>query len=362
MLFPSELALKTALQQQAATLGFTQLRVSAPHLPPQHADALNAWLAAGYHGTMDYMAKHGLKRVRPTELIPGTRSVISVALPYWPPASAAAQTVLANPQQAYIARYALGRDYHKTLRTRLQQLAQWLQQTVAGAAVRVFTDSAPVAEVALATQAGLGWRGKHTLLLNRSGSYFFLGEILTDVALPPDGVIDEHCGRCQCCQSVCPTQAIIAPYVLDARRCISYLTIEYRGVIPLALRPLLGNRVYGCDDCQLVCPWNRFAHPTQEQDFRVRHGLDAPDLLALWHWNAEDFYQRMAGSPIYRIGFECWRRNLAVALGNAPASAAVVTALSHALPQAGALVAEHIDWALAQQKQNSACALAKPPA
>lgn len=342
------IALKAALQQQAHQLGFGSMRVSPPYLPNAQAEALSAWLAADYHGTMDYMAKHGLKRVRPTELIVGTRRVISVNLPYWPSNAVTASSVLLNRQQAYIARYALGRDYHKTLRTRLQRLAHWLQQAAPGCAVRVFTDSAPVAEVALATQAGMGWRGKHTLLLNRGGSYFFLGEIFTDLALPVDEASESHCGHCQRCQNVCPTQAIVAPYILDARRCIAYLTIEYRGSIPVTLRPLLGNRVYGCDDCQLVCPWNRFTVPTLEQDFRVRHGLDAPDLLSLWQWSAQEFEERMAGSPIYRIGFECWQRNLAIALGNAPFSSALVQALWQAMPQASPLVAEHIAWALAQ--------------
>ena len=307
---------------------------------------LAEWLAAGFHGEMDYMASHGSKRARPTELRHGTLRVISARMNYQPHA-APGWSVVGAPDKAYIARYATGRDYHKVLRQRLAQLAQRVEQEIGAFGYRVYTDSAPVMEVELAAKSGLGWRGKHTLLLSRdAGSYFFLGEIYTDLPLPADAPIADHCGSCSKCLDVCPTGAIVAPYRVDARRCISYLTIELKGAIPLELRPLIGNRVYGCDDCQLACPWNRHAQISGEPDFRVRHGLDSAQLVELFAWSENQFYDRMAGSAIRRIGFERWSRNLAVGLGNAPDSTTVVSALESRADDPSPLVREHIAWAL----------------
>ncbi|AQR65469.1 tRNA epoxyqueuosine(34) reductase QueG [Aquaspirillum sp. LM1] len=334
----------------AYELGFSGVSIGRAALPESVEQSLLDWLAAGFHGEMDYMARHGVLRARPAELVPGALTVISVRLPYRDPAAADMHAVLADGEKAAIARYALGRDYHKTLRNRLQKLADRLVAAVGPVGYRVFTDSAPLMEVALASQSGLGWRGKHTLLIQRDeGSFFFLGELLTDLPLPLDAPTDAHCGRCTRCLDACPTQAIVAPYQLDARRCISYLTIELAGSIPEPLRALIGNRVYGCDDCQLVCPWNRFAVPTSEADFAVRHGLDHASLASLFAWEASDFTQRMAGSPIYRIGHERWLRNLAVGLGNAPATPAVLAALLARRDHPSALVREHVGWALARQ-------------
>ncbi len=312
------------------------------------AERLAAWLAAGYHGEMDYMARHGAKRARPGELRPGTLRVISARMDYLPQAADAWQ-VLKAPDRAYVARYAVGRDYHKVLRARLEALARRIEQSVGAFGHRVYTDSAPVMEVELATKAGIGWRGKHTLLLSRdAGSYFFLGEIYTDLPLPVDAPLQAHCGSCAKCIDACPTRAIVAPYRLDARRCISYLTIELKGAIPESLRPLIGNRVYGCDDCQLVCPWNRYAKLSGEADFRVRNGLDAAQLAELFAWSEGEFRERMAGSAIHRIGYERWSRNLAVGLGNAPTSAAVIGALKRRADDPSPLVREHVAWALAR--------------
>jgi epoxyqueuosine reductase len=343
-------ALVDNIRAWARSLGFGAIGIADIHLPEAEA-GLQAWLDAGFHGEMDYMAKHGLTRCRPGELLPGTRRVITARLDYWPApeASARADVALADGNQAYISRYALGRDYHKVLRSRLKQLAERIALEVPHQ-WRVFTDSAPVAEVALATTSGLGWRGKHSLLLSRdSGSTFFLGEIFTDLDLPLTEPVSDHCGQCSACIDACPTQAIVAPYQVDARRCISYLTIELHGAIPENLRPLIGNRVYGCDDCQLVCPWNRFAQPTSESDFAPRNGLDASTLVDLFAWSESDFAARMAGSPIYRIGYARWLRNLAVGLGNAPFGEAVVVALEARRDEADPLVREHVHWALAQQ-------------
>ncbi|HSC81383.1 MAG TPA: tRNA epoxyqueuosine(34) reductase QueG [Chitinolyticbacter sp.] len=337
------------LKRWAEELGFARAAITGTDLG--HTEAgLVAWLDAGFHGEMDYMARHGLKRARPTELVPGTRSIVSVFLPYLPPSSAQSEAVLADGSKAYLSRYALGRDYHKVLRAKLQQLADRLTALIGPYGHRVFVDSAPVLEVALAERAGLGWRGKHTLLINRDhGSFFFLGELFTDLDLPLDPPTEnEHCGRCTRCLDFCPTRAIVAPYTVDARRCISYLTIELKGSIPVELRPMLGNRVYGCDDCQLVCPWNRFAALTGENDFHVRHGLDDVELVTLFAWSESDFQQRMAGSAIYRIGYERWLRNLAVGLGNAPGSEAVIDALRARQDDSSALVREHVIWALQQ--------------
>jgi epoxyqueuosine reductase len=328
----------------AGELGFDALAVSGVDLAGAEA-GLAAWLAGGFHGEMDYMARHGMKRARPAELLPGTLRVISVRMSYWPQA-ADAQTALDDPGRAYVSRYALGRDYHKLMRARLQKLADRIAAE-APHGYRVFVDSAPVLEVELAGRAGLGWRGKHTLLLNReAGSFFFLGEIFTDLPLPVDEPVAEHCGSCRACLDACPTGAIVAPYRVDARRCISYLTIELKGPIPAELRPLIGNRIYGCDDCQLVCPWNRFARLSTEADFAPRHGLDRATLVELFAWSEEDFRERTAGSAIHRIGFERWSRNLAVALGNAPGSAGVIAALEARADDPSALVREHVAWAL----------------
>ena len=333
----------------ARDLGFSGATIGRAELPAEVGQRLLDWLAAGHHGEMDYMARHGLLRARPAELVPGALSVVSVRLPYRDPAARDMHAVLADGDKAAIARYALGRDYHKTVRNRLQKLADRLHAAAGPLGYRVFSDSAPLMEVALAAQSGLGWRGKHTLLIHRDeGSFFFLGELLTDLPLPADAQADAHCGRCTRCLDVCPTQAIVAPYQVDARRCISYLTIELAGAIPEPLRPLIGNRVYGCDDCQLVCPWNRFAVPTAEADFAVRHGLDDASLVSLFAWEADEFAQRMAGSPIYRIGHERWLRNLAVGLGNAPSSPAVTAALLARREHPSALVREHVAWALAR--------------
>ncbi len=332
-------------------LGFQSVGISDTELSVEESHLLR-WLAAGRHGSMDYMAHHGTARARPADLVPGTIRVISARMNYWPEAGADAAAVLADGQAAYVARYALGRDYHKVLRARLQQLADRIAADVGEFGYRVFTDSAPVLEVALAAKAGLGWRGKHTLLLTRDmGSYFFLGEIYTDLPLPVSDPQSGHCGTCTACIGACPTGAIVAPYELDARRCISYLTIELPGVIPEELRPLIGNRVYGCDDCQLACPWNRFAQPATERDFAaVRHGLDRASLVELFAWTGEEFDRRMEGSAIRRIGYERWSRNLAVGLGNAPRSPEVVAALARRAADPSPLVREHVAWALARHR------------
>ena len=329
-------------------LGFQQIGISGVELPEAEAGLLS-WLAAGYHGDMNYMARHGLKRCRPAELIPGTVRIITARINYQPPDAEDSWTVLADSAKAFISRYALGRDYHKLLRTKLAQLAARIEETVGPFSYRVFSDSAPVMEVALAANSGLGWRGKHTLLLTReAGSMFFLGELYTDLPLPVDAPQGEHCGTCRACIDICPTQAIVAPYKLDARRCISYLTIEHKGSIPAALRPLIGNRVYGCDDCQLVCPWNRFAQITGERDFQVRHGLDDAELVDLFAWSETEFNTKLAGSAIRRIGHPQWLRNLAVGLGNARSTAAVIAALRARADHPSPLVREHVAWALAR--------------
>ena len=338
------------IRQWGRELGFAAVGIADSDLSAAEA-GLQTWLDQGFHGEMDYMAAHGTKRSRPAELIPGTIRIISARLDYLPPASADPHTILGDANAAYISRYALGRDYHKVLRNRLQTLAERIGQAIGEHHFRVFTDSAPVLEVELATKSGLGWRGKHTLLLNRQhGSWFFLGEIYTDLPLPVDAPEANHCGTCQACLDICPTQAIIAPYTLDARRCISYLTIELKGSIPLELRPLLGNRIYGCDDCQLVCPWNRFAQTAELADFEVRNGLDSAKLVELFAWSEGDFSERLAGSPIRRIGHERWLRNIAVALGNAPSSAEVQAALGSHLNHSSEAVREHVAWALSRQQ------------
>lgn len=314
----------------------------------REAVGYQAWLAAGHHGEMEYMVRHGSKRWRPDELQPGTKAVISVALDYWPTRAADAWSTLGDAERAYVSRYALGRDYHKPIRQRLQHFAERIASDIAPHEFRVFSDSAPVLEGALAAKAGLGWRGKHTLMLSRErGSLFFLGDIYTSLELKPDPPQRDHCGSCTACIDVCPTQAIIAPYRVDARRCISYLTIELAGAIPEAFRRPMGNRIYGCDDCQLVCPWNKFARSTALPDFEPRHGLDHATLVELFGWSAADFDERMQGSPIRRIGHERWLRNIAVALGNAPGTPEVLAALATRRNDASALVREHVAWALA---------------
>jgi epoxyqueuosine reductase len=350
-------ALVQRLQGWARELGFSQIGVSGIDLASAEA-GLQDWLAAGFHGGMGYMETHGLRRARPAALRPGTVSVITARMDYLPRASApdwaeAELRALDDPERAVVSVHARGRDYHKVLRARLQALADRLVEETGPLGHRVFTDSAPVLEVELATRAGLGWRGKHTLTLARdAGSMFFLGEIFIDRPLPATPPVAAHCGTCQACLQACPTQAIVAPYRLDARRCISYLTIEHAGAIDPALRPLLGNRIYGCDDCQLVCPWNKFAQRSALPDFDVRHALGHVTLLALWAWSEAEFGRRTEGSPIRRIGWTRWRRNLAVALGNAwreRGDPRLAQGLAAARSRADALVAEHVDWALAQR-------------
>lgn len=301
------------------------------------------WLAQGYHGSMDYMAAHGGKRARPGDLVPGTRSIISVRMNY-----PGAPGALDDPQRAAISCYARGRDYHKVLRARLQRLADGITKEIGVFAYRAFTDSAPVMEVELGSRTSMGWRGKHTLLLSRTGSWFFLGELYTDLDIAPDAPSANHCGDCTACLVACPTDAFVAPYVLDARRCISYLTIEHTGPIPEPLRPLIGNRIYGCDDCQVACPWNRFADLCHIEDFLPRHGLDRASLIELFSWTEIEFLDRLAGSPIRRIGHERWLRNLAVGLGNGQADADTVAALRARASHPSALVREHVAWALAR--------------
>lgn len=346
------LMLAQLIRQWGQELGLAQIGITDTDLSDAEPELL-AWLDRGYHGEMDYMAKHGTKRSRPTELVPGTLRILSARMNYLAEAPAQTRARMHTPGLAMISRYALGRDYHKVVKQRLEQLARrmqdWLAQQGLDHQYRVFTDSAPVLEVQLARKAGLGWRGKHTLLLNReAGSYFFLGEVFTTLPLPVDAPVRNHCGQCQACMDVCPTQAIVAPYQVDARRCISYLTIELHGAIPEPLRPLIGNRVYGCDDCQLFCPWNRFAQLSTEPDFQIRHGLNQAGLCELFSWDETTFLQRMAGSAIYRIGHERWLRNLAVGLGNAARSTEVISALQQRLDHPSALVREHVIWALKQ--------------
>jgi epoxyqueuosine reductase len=345
--------LKAALASLARARGFDALGVSDVALDADAAH-LNRWLNQGRHGEMDYMSKHGTRRTRPDELLPGTVRVLSARMDYWPEEARDATEVLQDPHAAYVSRYALGRDYHKVLRNALQGLAEDIEGEIGPMGYRVFVDSGPVLEKALANKAGLGWIGKHTNLIARdAGSYFFIGEILTDLPLPVDEPASAHCGTCSACIPACPTGAITAPYQLDARRCISYLTIELHGAIPVELRRLLGNRIYGCDDCQVVCPWNKFARAAAHPDFKIRHGLDAARLTELFAWTEDEFLERTEGSAIRRIGYERWLRNIAVALGNAPASAANTAALAARRDDASALVREHVQWALQEQSRRS---------
>jgi epoxyqueuosine reductase len=342
------IGLAARIKAWGGDLGFQAIGIADVDLSASEPQ-LAAWIDQGCHGDMDYMARHGTRRTRPAELVPGTVRVICARLDYLPPATRCASQVLADGERAFLSRYALGRDYHKVVRSRLQRLAERIGDEIGPYGYRVFTDSAPVMEVALASRAGLGWRGKHTLLLAReAGSYFFLGEIYTDLPLPTDTPLEDHCGTCTRCIAACPTGAIVAPYRLDARLCISYLTIEHKGAIPEPLRPLVGNRVYGCDDCQLACPWNRFAQPSALDDFAVRNGLDDATLVELFAWTDREFSDRLAGSAIRRIGYERWLRNLAVGLGNAPSTPSVVQALRLRIDHPSALIREHVAWALAR--------------
>ena len=345
--------LSSQIKQWASELGLSHCAITDTDLG-EHENHLLNWLNDGFHGDMHYMQRHGSKRSRPAELEAGTLRIISVRLDYYPAFGANAHTVLGSPQLGYISRYALGRDYHKLLRKRLQSLATQIESEIGPFGYRAFVDSAPVMEKAIAQKAGLGWIGKHSnLLSSTAGSFFFLGEIYTDLPLVVDApTTTEHCGSCTACMTACPTNAIVAPYRVDARRCISYLTIELHDSIPLEFRRAMGNRIYGCDDCQLVCPFNKFSQPTREQDFNPRHGLDAPDLCALFAWDDKQFDTRFRGSPIRRIGHNAWLRNIAVALGNAPNSTAVVRALEARRDHPSALVREHVHWALGEQQSK----------
>ncbi len=345
---PDYIVLARTIKTLAQAAGFQRCGISDIALEDDE-EHLRDWLAQGLYGSMDWMARHGDKRSRPQELLPGTVRVISVGLDYGRDGEQAWNT-LADGEQAYIARYALGRDYHRLMRQRLQALADRIAAEVGPFGHRVFVDSAPVLERALARNAGLGWIGKHTCIIDKDGgSWFFLGEIYVDLPLPVDSPASEHCGTCTRCIDVCPTQAITAPYRLDARRCISYLTIEHEGAIDHALRPLIGNRIFGCDDCQLVCPWNKFAKKTDEPDFRARNDLDNATLAQLFAWTEDEFLQRTEGSAIRRSGYERWLRNIAVALGNAPSSTDVLDALESRRNSDNVIVEEHVRWALAEQ-------------
>ncbi|NUZ10599.1 tRNA epoxyqueuosine(34) reductase QueG [Pseudoalteromonas sp. McH1-7] len=348
----SELA--EQIKQWGQALGFAEVGITDIDLS-QHEAQLQRWLDAGYHGEMAYMAAHGMKRARPKELVQGTQRIISVKMNYLPPDASFAKA-LGNKTTAYISRYALGRDYHKVMRNKLKQLGKMIEQQVGSLGFRPFVDSAPVLERQIAQKAGLGWQGKNSLVINKqAGSWFFLGELFVDIPLPIDKPHeDEGCGRCTACLTLCPTGAIVAPYVVDARRCISYLTIELQGAIPEQFRAKIGNRVYGCDDCQLVCPWNRYGQLTQEDDFLPRQHLKDKDLLSLFAWSEETFLKNTEGSPIRRIGHERWLRNLAVGLGNAPYNEEIVRALEDKRQSTTALVIEHIDWALQQQRGKCA--------
>ena len=341
-----EAGLEARIRQWGREIGFDAVAIAGTQLAEEEA-RLVEWLGRGWHGGMDYMARHGVRRARPAELVPGTVSIVTVRLNYRPAGARDTHDVLAQGDRAFVSRYALGRDYHKVLRSKLQKLADRMTSEIGPFHYRVFTDSAPVMEVSLAAMSGLGWRGKHTLLLSRdAGSMFFLGELFVSLDLAKDKPTTEHCGTCERCIDICPTKAIVAPYQLDARRCVSYLTIEHHGAIPEELRPLMGNRIYGCDDCQLACPWNKYARPANDPDFAVRNNLDRAALVELFAWSEEEFMKRFEGSAIRRIGHERWLRNIAVALGNAPTSEQVVAALGARRDHPSALVREHVAWAL----------------
>lgn len=342
------ISLAQEIKQWASELGFQQTHITGTHLGLAE-ERLMAWLDQGLHGKMEYMAEHGQMRSRPQELIPSTLRIISVRMNYLPDIATDPLQTLESPDSAYISRYALGRDYHKLIRSRLAKLADKIRAKIGDFDSRAFVDTAPVMEKAIAAQAGHGWIGKHCIVVNRdAGSFFFFGELFTNLPLPVDKPGDDHCGSCRRCIDICPTQAIIAPYKLDARRCISYLTNTLRDSIPIELRPLIGNRIFGCDDCQLVCPWNQHAAKSCEPDFMPRHGLDSAQLIDLFAWTEDEFLNRMAGSAIRRIGHSCWLRNIAVALGNAPTSSEVITALQSRADHESELVREHVAWGLAQ--------------
>lgn len=353
------LQLSQDIKQWGKDLGFADIGITDTDLSQAETEH-EKWLKNGYHGEMDYMAKHGTKRTRPAELVPETKRVITARLDYLPPKAKDSWQVINDGNQAFVSRYAMGRDYHKVMRQKLKKLSDKINEAIADEpeaygvenyAARVFTDSAPVLEVALAEKSGQGWRGKHTLIINKNqGSWFFLGEIYTNLKLPIDPPATNHCGSCTSCIDICPTNAIVAPYQVDARKCISYLTIELKGSIPIEHRKAIGNRVYGCDDCQLACPWNKFAETTKEPDFNVRNGLDDVSLIECFSWTEEEFKQKMAGSAIYRIGYEQWLRNIAVGLGNAPTSDTVVKALNKKANNENQVVRAHVEWALAQHQ------------
>lgn len=352
MFNPDEL--KAQIKVWAIELGFDELRVTDTDLSRYEAGYLD-WIAQKHQGTMDYLVSHGLKRFRPAELVPGTLRVLAVRKNYLPPDSSGPRDVLHNPELGYVSRYALGRDYHKVIRSNLQKLAERITQEIGAFGFRAFVDSAPVYETGLAEKAGIGWKGKHSLILNRqAGSWFFLGELFIDFDLPVDEPVESHCGSCTACITVCPTQAILADGVVDARRCISYLTIESKDDIPPEFREAMGNRIYGCDDCQLVCPWNRFARVAADADFRARHGLDAPGLIELFLWDEPTFLHKTEGMAIRRIGWQRWLRNVAVALGNLlrnqPDNTSAVAALQARRGQVGDQLDRHIQWALAQRE------------
>lgn len=344
--------MKAQLRVWAKELGFAHLAVAGTDLY-QSEQRLTQWLQQQFHGDMDFMQKHGTKRTRPAELVEGTISILCVRMDYLPESMQDAEQILQQTNKAYISRYALGRDYHKLIRNRLQKLADKINQHYGDFQYRAFTDSAPVMEKPLAANSGHGWIGKHTNLINRhSGSWFFLGELYTNLPLEPDQATQSHCGSCRACIDVCPTDAIVAPYVLDARKCISYLTIENKDEIPLEYRKAMGNRIYGCDDCQIVCPWNRYAKVTAEPDFQARHNLNDITLVELFNWDEDTFLKRTEGSAIRRIGYNRWLRNLAVALGNAEKSPLILATLQDKRNQVNDLVKQHIDWAIAEQSQN----------
>ena len=334
-------------------LGFQQVGITDVHLDPHHRHYAE-WIARNYHGEMGYMARNVHKRLHPPELVANTLSVICVRLDYLVEEAQKPLDLLDHPYLAYVSRYALGRDYHKLMRKRLQKFADRIEQDHGDMGYRVFTDSAPVLEKALAARAGIGWQGKHSNILHREhGSWFFLGEIYTDMVLDIDEPIDNHCGRCTACIDICPTAAIVEPYWVDARRCISYLTIEHRSEIPVEFRQAIGNRIYGCDDCQLVCPWNRFAKYTSEIDFQPRHGLDHISLMDCYRWSEADFMHKMEGSAIRRIGYQCWLRNIVIALGNAAWDPHIVSILKQDYAQHNGFIQHHIDWAIQQQQDKS---------
>lgn len=350
--------LADSIKQWGLELGFQQVGITDIQLQI-YGKRLQEWLDKNYHGEMSFMTKHGERRTHPEQLIPNTLRIISVRMNYLPANPKIIET-LKDPTKAYISRYAVGRDYHKLMRKRLQKLADKISSEVDYFGYRAFVDSAPVLEKPIAEKANLGWIGKNTLLINHhAGSWFFLGELYTDLPLPCDQPATNHCGSCSACIDVCPTKAIVGPYQLDARRCISYLTIELRGSIPVEFRSLMGNRIYGCDDCQLVCPWNKFAKPTDEKDFQPRHGLNSQQLIDLFKWTESQFLNNTEGSAIRRIGYICWLRNIAVALGNAPSSPEIITALQHRLNHDSELVREHVQWALSQHAARKIVPLAQ---